>query len=282
MEYINKQVFLERITLNKTLIIGRRSQLSHYLRGSLSSFSTIYAKDIDKNTKVLNSEWDTAYLTFGESRKEGVDISQYDLVNYELTKKYIDSLRYSCKKIVCFSTCELWSNYSGPVDISMKWNYKSNPYTDSKRKISEYILELNSKNVIVLYPFNFNSPLRTTDFLFGKVFQSILNKKKITLGNTNFKRDIIHPKNLTKRILEIENHEIIGSGHLTHVRHFVNNLYSKFNMNASDWINEVNTRNDRNITEYYSSTRSTQTYKSLLEETFLDLKNYEEQKWETS
>ena len=72
------------------------------------------------------------------------------------------------------------------------------------------------------------------------------------------------------------------SGHLTHVRHFVNNLYSKFNMNASDWINEVNTRNDRNITEYYSSTRSTQTYKSLLEETFLDLKNYEEQKWETS
>lgn len=267
--------------MNRVLIVGSGSQLSYYLRENILSrglhLNTIKAGSFENNLNILNEEWQEVYLAFGESRKSGVEPEQYDLVNYDLTKKYINILKNTSKKIVCFSTCELWSGYTGPVDVNLPWNYKSNPYTDSKRKISEYVLDLDLENVIVSYPFNFNSPIRTKEFLFGKIFQSILLKKRIEIGNTNFKRDILHPRFLTHRILEMKTHEIIGSGRLTHIRSFIDDIYKFFNMDSCEWITESSEYfNQKEITEYYANSKKIQSYESLLKETVDDLKAYKE------
>lgn len=271
--------------MHRTLVIGAGSQISHYLRESLSergkNYLVITSRSFDDNLSILKEEWNDVYLAFGESRKSGINHDEYNLVNYDLTKKYIDILRFTSKKIVCFSTCELWGNYTGPVDTGLIWDYKRNPYTDSKKKISEYILGLNLNHIMISYPFNFNSPLRTNDFLFGKIFKSIIEKKRIELGSTNFKRDIVHPRFLTHRILEMKNHEVIGSGRLTNVRNFIDDIYRRFGMNSQEWITETITQNSHEkITEYYANTVKTQSYESLLDETIQDLKNYRSQKWD--
>ena len=72
----------------------------------------------------------------------------------------------------------------------MPFNYSSTNYLDSKRVM---IAEIKDKfnNVIILHPFNFNSIYRKEGFLFYKIFDSIINEKKITIGNTYFYRELL-------------------------------------------------------------------------------------------
>jgi nucleoside-diphosphate-sugar epimerase len=133
------------------------------------------ARNIDFDFLSKN-KWDGVYLCFGESRKYLSDITEYDKINYELSKKIIEILNERSEKIVVYSTCELWNRHSGGIEISDPFNFYQTPYLESKYKISRFVLENRSlKNTIVLYPFNFNSIYRTKDFLFGKIFDSIIN-----------------------------------------------------------------------------------------------------------
>ncbi len=191
------------------LIIGNTSQLSHYFP---KNFTKISSRNIDFEF-LKNNKWNEVYLCFGESRKYLSNSSEYEFVNYNLTKKIIENLNENSEKIVTYSTCELWNKYSGPIDLGCEFDFFSTPYLESKYKITKFVLEnKNLKNTIVLYPFNFNSIYRTKDFLFGKIFDSIINKQKITIGNTYFNRDIIHPEFVVNKSLLSNKHELIGSG----------------------------------------------------------------------
>ena len=113
------------------------------------------------------------------------------------------------------------------------------PYLESKYKITKFVLEnKNLKNTIVLYPFNFNSIYRTKDFLFGKIFDSIINKQKITIGNTYFNRDIIHPEFVVNKSLLSNKHELIGSGRMTFVNDFIRDIYQEFDLKYEDFVSE--------------------------------------------
>ena len=65
-------------------------------------------------------------------------------------------------------------------------------YTESKLMLTETVK--NRENIITVYPFNFNSKFRSETFLFGKIFDSIINRKKIEIGSTYYYRDILHAK----------------------------------------------------------------------------------------
>jgi hypothetical protein len=159
----------------------------------------------------------------------------------------------------------------------MRFNFYPSSYLQSKYKISKYVME-NDKyfNVFVMFPFNFNSTYRTTNFLFGKIFDSIVNKKTIEIGDTYFYRDMIHPNFVVQESIQTNNHKIIGSGRMVFVNDFIRDLYSHYNLNYDDFVIEnLDKFNEYEIRkEYYlSSQKSLYTYKELFNDTIIDIDN---------
>jgi len=253
------------------LIIGDTSQLSQYFP---KDYVRISSRNIDYKT--LNQKnWDRVFLCFGESRKYISDTKLYDEINFYLTLDVINNLKDNVKSFVIYSTCELWNQYDGPIDMSNPFNFYPSPYLQSKYKISKYIMENDEYyNVFVMFPFNFNSTHRTTNFLFGKIFDSIINKKTIEIGDTYFYRDIVHPKFVVDQSINSNGHKINGSGRIVYVNDFIRDLYNHYGLKYEDYVienldkfNEYEKRK-----EYYlKASKSQYTYNQLFNDTIADI-----------
>jgi GDP-D-mannose dehydratase len=180
-------------------------------------------------------------------------------------------------RVIVYSTCELWNNVDGAINLNTPFDYNYSPYIKSKELLTNRIKDLRdyNQNVIIVYPFNFNSPYRKGEFLFGKIFDSIINKKKIEIGNTDFNRDLIHPRYIVERSIKAKEDEIIGSGYLINVNKFIKDLYKEMNMVYEDYVTE-NSINNLQVKrkEFYSETDIKYSYELLLSETVKDIKNY--------
>jgi len=150
----------------------------------------------------------------------------------------------------------------------MPFYHKETPYILSKRKITEFLIN-DFYNVIIIYPVNFNSIYRKGDFLFSKVFDSIINKKNITIGNTYFYRDMVHAKYVAEKSILATDHEIVGSGRLTFVNDFIRLLYQSFDMDFDNYVTEVLCENDQNI--FYLDSKDLK-YDTLLIDTVEELR----------
>lgn len=256
------------------LVIGNTSQLSQYFP---KDYIKISSRNIDFETIKLK-KWNRVFLCFGESRKFISEKELYDEINFDYTLYVIDQLKDFCEKIIVYSTCELWNNVSGPIDINTPTNFHSTPYIESKYRITNYI---NSKreiynNIIILYPFNFNSPYRSKNFLFGKIFYSLINFEKVEIGDTYFYRDIVHPKFVVSKSISANTDEIVGSGRLCFVNDFIKDLFNYFEVCYEDYIDEkefdkYNEYNKKN--EFYlHSKKCIYTYQNLLKDTIDDIK----------
>lgn len=253
------------------LIIGDTSQLSQYFP---EDYARISSRNIDYET-LKQKNWDRVFLCFGESRKYIRDTKLYDEINFYLTLDVINQLKDNVKSFVIYSTCELWNQYDGPIDMSNPFNFYPSPYLQSKYKISKYIMENDEYyNVFVMFPFNFNSTHRTTNFLFGKIFDSIINKKTIEIGDTYFYRDIVHPKFVVDQSINANGHKINGSGRIVYVNDFIRDLYKHYGLKYEDYVienldkfNEYEKRK-----EYYlKSSKSQYTYDQLFSDTIADI-----------
>jgi len=268
----------------KNLIIGNTSQFSHYMNDS----DNIFLSSREKNIKEYKKQnWNKVFLCFGESRKFIDDQTQYEKINYSLSKHYINSFKDNSEYIYVFSTCELWNKHSGQISLELPKDHWDTSYLNSKRKLSDFILLEQTKNklnnVKIIYPFNFNSPFRNKNFLFGKIYNSILNKEKISIGNTYFYRDMISPSYFVKEILNTYEHKIIGSGRMIFVNDFIRDLYKSFNLEYENFVTEESNKfNEYSINkEYYLKTnRCLQNYSELLSDTTIDLKNFSNSKKE--
>jgi nucleoside-diphosphate-sugar epimerase len=254
------------------LVIGNTSQLSYYFP---DDYIKISSRDLNIDN-LKKQDWDRIFICLGESRKFIDNIKIYDDVNFYLTLDIIDKLKNFSRNIIVYSTCELWNQYDGPIDISKNFNFFSTPYLQSKYKLSKYILSnINDYyNVFILYPFNFNSVYRNCNFLFGKIFDSIINKKVIEIGDTYFYRDIVHPKFVVEDSINATSHKIVGSGRLIYVNDFIKDLYNYFNMNYNDYVIEnIGKYNeyDRRKEYYLKSNSCLYGYKQLLNDTVEDL-----------
>jgi hypothetical protein len=256
----------------RNLVIGNTSQLSYYFP---DDYIKISSRNIDY--ELLRSErWNRIFICVGESRKYIDDIKIHDDINFYLNIDIIDNLKNYSDSIVVYSSCELWNQYDGPVNIDMNFNFYSTPYLQSKYKLSKYILN-NTKmynNVIIIYPFNFNSRYRSEEFLFDKIFNSIIDKKIIEIGDTYFYRDIIHPKFVVESSINSKSHSIIGSGRKVFVNDFIRDLYKKFDMEYDDYIIEnISKYNeyDKRKEYYLNSNKCLYSYKQLLDDTIDDI-----------
>jgi len=256
------------------LVIGNTSQLSYYFP---EHYMKVSSRNLDIN-KLVEKDWDRVFICLGESRKFIDNIKIYDDINFYLTLDIIDKLKDHSRNIIVYSTCELWNQYDGPIDISNNFNFFSTPYLQSKFRLSKYILS-NSRdyyNVFILYPFNFNSVYRNSNFLFGKIFDSLINKKVIEIGDTYFYRDIIHPKFVVDESINATSHKIVGSGRLVYVNDFIRDLYRHFNMDYSQYVIEnIDKYNeyDKRKEYYLKSNNCLYDYKQLMVDTIKDINN---------
>jgi len=258
----------------KNLVIGNTSQQSYYYP---EDYVKISSRNIDFNFLRQNS-WDSVYITFAEQRVYDDNID-YMSVNYYYTLKLIENLIHNSNKIVVFTSCELWNKYVGEIKLEYPFNYSYTDYLLSKQYLVDEIKKLRYKDdsynkIVIIHPFNFNSVYRSKYFLFGKIFDSILNKVIIEMGNTHYYRDMIHTKYLVKRVIDSKSDEIVGSGRMIHVNDFIRYLYKYFNMDYDYYVIEnKDIKNNHSEKLYYGHQEKIYTYDDLINDTIEDIKN---------
>lgn len=222
------------------LVIGKSSQLAQYFP---KDYIKISSRNIDFNY-LKQSNWDSVYITFAEQRIYESNID-YITPNYFYILQVIDSLINNSNKIVCYTSCELWNELSGYISINTEPRFclLNNEYSISKLLLWNKITKLRNSQekynkVIFMHPFYFNSTYRSNYFLFGKIFDSIINKTQINVGNLNFYRDMVHTKFVVEKSIEQTFDSMIGSGKLTNVRDFIKDLYELNNMDFNYYVKE--------------------------------------------
>jgi len=239
------------------LVIGNTSQISKYFP---KEYTQISSRDIDPY--IFDKNWDSVFICFAEQKTYKFSDCSFDDVNFTYTKTIIEKLRSN--KIIFYSTAELWNKCVGEINLNIPFNYHITDYVSSKEKITNYIKQ-NYSNVVIAYPFNFNSIHRMPPFLFGKIFDSIINKKIIEIGDTYYYRELLHPSMVVNQTIGMVEAKIIGSGKLIFVNDFIRKLYSSFDMKYEDFVIE-------NIKEpsiyrkniFYNQTRVTFSEEDLL------------------
>lgn len=258
----------------KNLIIGHTAQLSYFF--PKENYDFISSRNINYD-KITSKKYQKIFLLFAEQRTFLKDSEHlFNEVNVDYTLEVINKLKDSCEKIVVYSTSELWNKYDGCVDINTPYNYFETPYIKSKEILCNTINQdrIKYENVIIVYPFNFNSPYRKDGFLFKKIFDSLIDGTKITVGNIDFERDLIHPKIIVDKSIETDTDIIVGGGNLINVKTFVWDLYEKLGKNMDDYVTyDVSNSllNKRN--SYYSCTQ-TSSYEELINLTVKDIHEY--------
>lgn len=257
------------------LIIGDSSQLSYFFP---QDYVRISSRNIDFDY-LRNNQWDSVYITFAEQRVNREDV---DCItpNYTYTTEIIENLVSNSNRIVVYTTCELWNKCVGMVSLNTPFDWtwpNKNGYCFSKEMLSKHIGVQRTfgkwKNVIIIHPFNFNSTYRRPDFLFGKIFDSIMNKKKIVIGDTYFYRDMVHTKYMVERTINAKEDEMVGSGRLFFVNDYIRDLYKSFDMEYEDYVTEnIDDKARHSEKLYYSKQTKIYTYDMLLQDTINDIK----------
>jgi len=251
-----------------SLIIGDTSQLSYYFP---LEYERISSRNINFDD-YKNKKYDRVFVCFSEQRTFLEDDKIFYDINVDYTISVIDFFKDICNKLVVYGTSELWNKCSGPIDVFVPFDYFNTPYIDSKRKMVDKIKELNFSNVIIIHPFNFNSIYRKEGFLFWKIFDSIINDKKIEIGDTYFYRDLIHPKYIVEQSINSEEDLIVGSGRLMFVNDFIRDLYFGMRMEYDYFVTE-NVKYDLNIKRNINySNNYICSYEKIIENTIDELK----------
>jgi len=261
--------------MENNLIIGGTSQLSYFFP---EDYVRISSRNIDMDY-LKSNKWNSVYITFAEQRTNRGDV---DCItpNFTITNNIIENIVKNSNRIVVYTTCELWNKYKGEVSLDNPPNWywpNSNGYCFSKEILMKTINVHRSfnewKNVIIIHPFNFNSTYRRPEFLFGKIFDSIMNKKKIEIGDTYFYRDLVHTKYVVERSIKATKDEMVGSGCLFLVNDYIRELYKAFDMKYEDYVTEnLVTKAVHSDKEYYSKQDVLYTFEMLLEDTVNDIK----------
>jgi GDP-D-mannose dehydratase len=263
------------------LVIGNSSQLAYYFP---SDYVKISSRNIDLEY-LRNNVWEAAYITFAEQRiyEENID---YITPNYIYTLQIINALLDQSDKIVCYTSCELWNELNGFITPQTlpKFYPLTNEYCISKLLLWNKVLELRKvdtryKKVIFAHPFYFNSIYRSKYFLFGKIFDSIVNEKKIQLGNLDFYRDMVHTKFVVQKSIEMTNDMMVGSGQLFNVGNFVRDLYKLNGLDFEKFVREDKSISFGKSKSIMAKVDWNYTYQDMLSDTQSDLLENKEKLW---
>ena len=257
----------------RSLVIGNTSQLSYYFP---KNYEKISSRNIDVE-KIRLGGYESVYILFAEQRTFLNETEKFFTdINVTVTLNLIDSIKDFVKKVIIYSTSELWNNCEGKVFVSDDYNFNYTPYIKSKEILCNCINEKKElyNNVHIIYPFNFNTPYRKTGFLFSKIFDSLINKTTNFIGDINFERDLIHPYSIVQESITTRSDKLIGCGELINIENFVSDLFNIHNMNYKDYLVKNNNQNLPNTRKNYLSGIGYSNYKELLKLTNKDIYEY--------
>jgi len=227
----------------KHLLIGQGSQLASYFPQPETEL--ISARNWFSSSMPIDRRYETIVLAFGENRtylEEKLTLDDFLNVNYCLTMKALERVIPFAERIVVFGTSELWSRKTGPIDLTCEYLYYPSKYIYSKYCLISRIKECygHDSNVRIIHPFNFNTSRRTGGFLFGKVYRSLFEKTKISLGNTYFYRDLVTVIDIVNACLDSgpSDEIIVGSGRLIHVNQLIRAMYSSLDLEYDEYVRE--------------------------------------------
>jgi nucleoside-diphosphate-sugar epimerase len=248
------------------LVVGSTSQLSRYFPDD--NHVKVSSRDIDISS-LTSRTWDAVYICFAEQRTYLANSTEQEIkdlfwkTNVGKTLAAIEALHKVSNKIVYYSTAELWNNTNGPVNVTDSFCYHSNSYTESKREITDVLKDKKKyPKVSILYPFNFNSIHRGDQYLFGKIFGSILSKRPIIIGDVSYYREMLHPSMIVDASMKCKEgvDEIVGSGRVVFVKDFIKLLYGKLNLIYEDFVTEQVTSPSIYRRNIFYAQRQTDTY----------------------
>lgn len=252
------------------LIVGSTAQLSYYFP---TDYDRISSRNVDVEM-IKSKRYDTIYLLFAEQRTFLNQTVEFFLdINVHYTLHLVNALKGSCNRIIIYSTSELWNNCDGAVSLDMNYSYNHTPYIESKEMLCNHINrnKADYQNVCIVYPFNFNSPYRKPGFLFSKIFDSLINKVPVTVGDLNFNRDLVHPSTIVEQSITANEDIIVGTGELINVESFVKDLFLLANMDYSRYIAKDSTNSLSNVRKDYYAKYACSNYESLLKLTLNDI-----------
>lgn len=260
----------------KNLVIGNTSQLSHYFP---KDHICISSRNIDFEY-LRNNRWDSVYITFAEQRIYDHNID-YIGPNYIYTLKIIKTLLDCSNRIITYGSCELWNRLIGSIEPTTSPDFfpLTNEYTLSKLLLLNKVKELRNRDnrydkVIFIHPFYFNSIYRKDYFLFGKIYDSIVNKKKIQVGSLNFNRDMVHASFVVKKSIEATNDLVVGSGQLFNIKTFVQDLYKQCGLDFNSLVCEDIADPVKNPKMITAHVNWNYTYDDLLQDSYQEIRKY--------
>jgi nucleoside-diphosphate-sugar epimerase len=256
------------------LVIGNTSQLSKYFP---EDYVKIPSRNIDD--EIFLKKWDSVYITFAKQNVFENTNENFIEINTHYTLDIINKLLDNCNKIVVYTTCEMFNNIYGPINIDIVPSFKpkfNNNYTNyilSKFLLNQIIKNNRKKDnrwekVIIIHPFNFESVYKNKYFLFGKITNSILNKEKIEIYDIDFYKDLLHASRVVEESINAQTDCVIGSGQLINVKDTIKKIYNFFNMDYNDYVKELPSSNKK-YNFYYSENKLNY---SFFDDMVLDLK----------
>lgn len=226
-------------SMKNGVIIGAGAQISNYFP---PEFERINARKWFKSSMPLKSqEYDIAVIAFGENRTylQDLTLDGFREINVKLTVQAVQRFTGIAKRIVVFGTAELWSGINGPISMNNSYNYRPSNYIISKQEMVDQVRNMNQPNVFIIHPFNFNTVHRCGEFLFGKVYKSILNREHIEIADTYFKRDLTTASEVARAALySLHNESIVGSGRQISINELIRQLYKCANLNYDSYVSE--------------------------------------------
>lgn len=261
--------------MENNLVIGNTSQLSKYFP---KDYIKISSRNIDN--EILFKKWNSVYITFAKQNVfENTNENFVDLNTY-YTLDIIEKLLDNSEKIVVYTTCEMFNNVYGPVNVDIRPSFlpkDNNNYTSyilSKFLLCEIIKNNRKKDnkwekVVIIHPFNFESVYKNKYFLFGKVTNSILNKEKIEIYDIDFYKDLLHASRMVEESIKANTDSVIGSGKLINVKDTVKQIYNFFDMDYNKYVKELPTFNKK-YNFYYSENKLNHNF---FDDMVFDIKN---------
>lgn len=223
------------------LLVGSGSQIAKFLPINLDRIS---ARQWFKDGMPLSCDYEIILFGFGENRtflpQTLANRQSFEHVNIVLSLQAALRIKDRCKRAVFFGTAELWSKHQGAVYPQTPENAFDSMYIESKRIMRDKLLELNYNEIRIIHPFNFNTNHRKGDYLFGKVFDSIANRRKITIYDTYFERDIVSPRHVAAKSLDpaLPKELVVGSGRAIHVNSLIRKMYKTAGLQFEDYVIE--------------------------------------------
>ena len=228
------------------LIIGSTSQISAFLP---ADYVRVSSRNLNIDT--LKIKWNKVYITFAKQNVFDKTDADFSEVNTYYTLDIVKELLDYSDSIFIFTTCEMFNDRSGLIythtspSFRLKDNDNYNNYIISKYLLYKLVTWNRKKDkrwnkVRIIHPFSFESSRKSNYFLFGKISESIINKKRIHVGNLDFYRDMVHTSHFCRILDSTDTDTVIGSGKLFNVKEAVLALYNAFDMSYKDWVIESN------------------------------------------